>query len=582
VDGIDPRHQESIKSKVANAINFAEEKSGAKGISKKTETGLVKSILAPAGDVKDIRQQLLLASGQGGLESDFLAFDLNGKKLVDPSMFLDEEHSYLKNFSGSVERLIEGKPVYHATVPGFEAKVNPGAQAVRALRTPMELPYVHFSDPAGALSKDLDLLTPENIRSNQKALEQIDKALRNSRLNMGNNLLYERTTSAIDQKISKVVHELPHFKRFVPKTDGEVLAKRFQAAPAALRAELERGLIQIDGPVYHGTKEFKNLVAMLRNSFVMSTGKETGTTAMMGWGAYASETLKVAEGYATNNGAVLELRMAPGSRVLDLNKISKTTLETLNEQAAKSGMDLNWYLHEKYGIQAIKKSHIMILDKTAVSQEMLPKKIEDYLVIYQKKLGSLQAKEAVLAEPLRYLKTANDVKMLESYVELIGAKVKPMKERPALQKIAVDRLIQEQPEALLDLAYQSHDEGRLASSSLRKYIENTPGFMEKWEGAMVDRFKQNPSLARRYFYDKDELNSIKTLSEFKKTPVLDAQMESFYEEALDLYQQLSPLEKNRLKEVVSTSKMPPEVKWKAFQILSDEARAVRFFVCSCF
>ncbi len=576
IDGVETIKENSLKEKISSAVNFAEDQTGARGVLKKSEAGLVKSLVAPAADVKNIKEQLVFASGQGGLESDFLAYDLKAKKLVDPSNLSDTTQAHLKNYVGSVERLIEGKVKYHATQPEFETKVNPQAQAIRALRTPMELPYVQIVDEQGAMEKHINQIDPATIQSNQKAIEQIDKSLRNSRMNAGNNLIYEREITSLDKKIKQKVLELPQYKRFVPEKSEDFLQKRYEKIPNDLRDSIDKALITLDRPVYHGTKEFKNLVALIRNSFIMSTGADTKTTAVQGWGAYSNENLKIAENYATVNGAVIEMKFKKNARILDFQKLPPNVLEELKSAATKKSMDLNWYLHEEYGIQAIKNSHIMILDKSAVDPNSLPKNIKDYLAIYQNKLKALYKNTVTIeTEPLRYLKTMKDVRAIESYMDLVGESVRKMPRRSDLDKIAVKNLAANDPISLWHFSWNAKDNGDSTPASVKERILRT-GLITEVDRALAIKMHADSKWSKDLIFNSEEILNLSLFMKEKGANETRKQYVRSLDTVLSEYANLSEYHKtvitNRVLSVENQSEDVRSLKRKAVEFYIEEKK----------
>ncbi len=361
----------SIIKLVTNFINSAE---SFLGLTK--DKSKIKKSVVPVGDVKDYQKQLGFKGDrsavlQGGLSLDWLAFDLVEKKIRMP-----EEHQDI------LDAFFRGKLQY---LPARDGTPTPDKQIIRALRPLIEIPFTSYDEPSEErLAADLSLLSG---KISSDAEEQIEKMIRNARDASAQNLFAKPGRGPVNPKVRQATKQfsdkfktqntkiLPPAAEFLETRNiqlrtadkGNLKASNVLMPVEELVSKHTDNLI-----VQHGTPDLVNVLNMMRNGFLVS--KEGQGMSAYGSGFYASKDVKVALGYAKNEGIVIPLQINAHKnlRILDLKS---TAAKEFVEEVKKRfpDQDLHEVLANEYDIDIIVTDYLLIQNAAALK---LPKDIK--------------------------------------------------------------------------------------------------------------------------------------------------------------------------------------------------------------
>tara|TARA_B100000749_G_scaffold280887_1_gene279882 strand:+ start:119922 stop:123221 length:3300 start_codon:yes stop_codon:yes gene_type:complete len=369
-------------------------------------------------DFKDLDAQILRSAGQGGLESDFLFYDMENQSLKAPPEVESAKKStnaYLQNYKGAVERLLEGSVRYHPPY-NLDLGAATDSQAVRALRTLSETAWVNIDDFQGVYTKEVNDVVKSKTLS-PKASDQLKKMIRNSRFGGAANRFSRPSNDPIAISINKLKEAFPKGFRLVVAIDSLTdLNKKLAQSPDYIRNALVASA-DLPKQFYHGLPQVEDLQSVVRNGLFVSLGSGDGTTALQGAGAYATNSYEEAlNSYAKKNGVVIPIQLTTGASVLDLSQIPEPELEKLQMAADKKGIPLNLYLHDTYGVSAVRgrnSKHILLLNSAAIEEPV--KSYKDILKVYVQNLY-LKPKK------MRTFSDLVNVFHLAKYAEISGEK----------------------------------------------------------------------------------------------------------------------------------------------------------------
>src|SRR5262249_44501135 len=137
---------------------------------------------------------------EGGADVDWLAFDLENDRLIEP-----QGHDQI------VQELMQGKFRYlPPSGEGHRSDSDRFKQTTRGFRPFIELPFLSLVDEQ-QLRNEIQEMRAELPRSkNQlsKAVEQFHKMIRNNRFSGGNNRFYRSSKDSIESDILELSKEI--------------------------------------------------------------------------------------------------------------------------------------------------------------------------------------------------------------------------------------------------------------------------------------------------------------------------------------------------------------------------------------
>ncbi len=407
IGGLNSDELHRFNSTLENQITAFEKKAGLMSANKQGAGALKKSFIV-IPDFKDVTKQITRATGQGGLEGDFLFFDMKEGRLKDPSQLGNAamtDSPHLAKYAGAGDRFLSGNLKYHP--PYDEAVVRLGetdSQTVRALRTLSEAPWTSVDDLSGTWASELkEVIQKGNL--SPKAQEQLTKMVRNSRFGGGSNRFDRASANELDKLIADLKKAYPNqFRTFVAQSSKAEMSEKFKSAPKGLQ-EAVLGADRLPRALYHGVPSVDALPSIARNGLILSTTNvNDSTTAVYGDGAYASEKYSVAKGYERGSGVVIPVELDKDARVVDWSKVPQETRTLLETEAKKRGIPVNILLHDQYGVQAVKNNHFMILDMAGVKQPV--RNYSDILKFYARNLEQLPATQRSFGDIVSTLQIA--------------------------------------------------------------------------------------------------------------------------------------------------------------------------------
>ena len=367
----------------------------------------------PLGDFKSYNEQTEEATGQGGSTTDFLAYDVRAGKLVDPP-----------RFPGTVENLVRG--IRSFAPPRAEVNVEDYAKdAVRGMRPATEISYLQLDPKSDALLKKYLRKALEEDAVSEKAIEQIEKLVRNSRNSGANNVVLRSDPNSVEGLFSQLVEKAGlTFPEFLPS-----YTIPNNPAESARRAKiLSRSLISVedfhahtqDGILFHGTPATAHVMSMLRGNFIMSketvanntVGPKKLTGATYGTGLYVGITEDGA--FHFDQGVKLRLKLKSGKplNILDLSLASEDpAYQKIMLDAKSKGVDLNSLLARKYGIDVIcdtRMGYAVILNSDAIQPLSISDLSEGMIASLASKTQDLTSMQESFSE-IRNLMTMNAI-----------------------------------------------------------------------------------------------------------------------------------------------------------------------------
>jgi hypothetical protein len=319
------------------------------------------------GDVKVYGDQITLSTNQGGSTVDFLAFDLTKGVLVEP-----KNHRYI------VDDLIKG--TYRYIAPS-EPLRDADKQTLRGLRPLLELPFLRVLDET-RLREELETIKGKietSGRISEKALLQIEKTIRNARYSGAHNRIFRAAPNTLDSLILDindrlVKRGLPAIPEFADHFNIGLrdpnLKLELNGIDPSLLTPVEQFIDSLpSGALFHGTASIEQAMSILRKGFFLGGGHNRQGRSIYGTGAYTSPSAQTAEGYAGDNGMVLDLHIKRDQRIniLDANQLSNHPgLKIIKANADRRKLDFHQVLAREHGIDILVTGHVLILNSDAV------------------------------------------------------------------------------------------------------------------------------------------------------------------------------------------------------------------------
>lgn len=368
---------DAIIEKISGLTNSAENDLGA---TKHQSDG--KRLVFTVADVKDYETQIRRTTRQGGATIDYLAFSMKNRKFVEPPA-----HDYI------IDDFIRG---YYRYLAPFDEAERPQKQTVRGIRALLEFPFLDVQDPE-QLKRELLILTKElNAGStiDEKAIEQIGKAIRNGRNSLADNRILRGEPDSLEEAISQfskalLARKLPHIPEYVSfrrlETRDPSEKKELNGLPRELLISSSEFLKNhtTNGHVFHGTPTFDNAMAILRGGLYLSGGFYNQGGSYEGSGGYAASSPDGAAQYP--RGVVLDLKILddPRINILDMKVLENSPFfRFASSEAARTGRSLNDYLRAEHGIDIIVGSSlraVLIQNMAVVSQGTTSERIRAIL-----------------------------------------------------------------------------------------------------------------------------------------------------------------------------------------------------------
>lgn len=412
----------NTKQALLNFVNSVESKSNLRHIKSKLKYSIV-----PIGDIKNYDKQLERTQAQGGSTMDWLAFPVTGSgHMKTPTSALDVFHNYILGTTS------------HLPPKSTSAIEDPDKQTIRGLRLKLESPQVDWdAEGEKQLVEELKVLIKKVENGDELspgAIEQIKKAVRNSRFGGAHNWFYtsDYPIAKLGLELSKALglreNELPLIPEFVKNQDP---AKRGGADPCGLQQENllvdQKEFLTSDsytnaGSVYHGTPTVDNILAIIRSGLVVSD--DGHGTADFGRGAYASRDRAFVRSY----GIPIELKFRKDVplRILDWKKIQadpgmKQKMESLIPTDLKNEPHPFKYLAEHCNVDVIFNHHVLIQNSGALE---LPKNAGDLIKVYSTRveggIAELGTPDLKAEEVPHIFNAIEDYRSFHDLGELIG------------------------------------------------------------------------------------------------------------------------------------------------------------------
>jgi len=357
------KNSSALKQEVLRLTNSAETK-----YEMTQRPGDLKRSLFAVGDVKNYAEQIARSTRQGGATIDFLAFDVQNEKFIEP-----ERYPHI------VEDLLRG--VYAYLPPVADEAIEDGAkQAVRGGRALLELPFLRLKDEKQLRSELNALLDQikEGKPPSQKSLDQFAKMVRNAREAGAHNRFYRAPPGSIESLFLEVAQKLKPAtsKPLIPEFVDRFTIENRTSAKGELHGISSRLLMPMNefiekhtakGQLYHGTPSTENGIAIIRGGLFLS--KSDQGTAAYGRGAYTSSDLRTSQGYAGSSGIVFPLEVKQDARIniLDWQTVKdKPEIQEIVRKAEKAGRDPFEYLAREHGIDIIINTHVLLQNQEAI------------------------------------------------------------------------------------------------------------------------------------------------------------------------------------------------------------------------
>lgn len=310
-------------------------------------------------DVKSYDAQTTRSVSEGGSSLDWIAFDLDENRFVEPAPNI-------------VDDFLRGKYRYLAPQPDTIVE-DPQKQTIRGIRSLVELPFLSILDESQLRAELKELI--ETLRRGEdidpKALRQIGKAIRNGRRSLGNNRILRAGPGSLEELIFELSRELksrdlPYIPEYAASALLEVRDPHEKSELNGLPSELLTPIGEFltkhsdGGGVYHGTKSFDNAMAILRGGFFVSGGVYQQGNFGEGSGAYAAkERSEAFEGFVLR----LQVREDPRINVLVWDDVeSHPFIRDIIQKTESQGIDAHQYLQRHHGVDIIVKSAVLVLN----------------------------------------------------------------------------------------------------------------------------------------------------------------------------------------------------------------------------
>ncbi len=333
----------------------------------------IRKQLYPIPDIKHYESQISMSIIQGGSEIDWLAYSINSKKIIEP-----------ESNKGILERLVEGH--YNYVTPQ-KLNTDSDKQLIRAFRALSEIPYLNIKS-SEYLNKQLTNLLAKLERGDslsEKAIDAFDKLVRNSRFAAADNRFLKVRKQLSGSFLSDIssIHEkqtgvklLPEFlplKSITLDNTSEEIMKNLSKHFISYLEFSEK--YTNNGTLYHYTPDIMNILKILRNGFYLSNDAQ-GASAQ-GSGLYSTANLSFSDEFRIP----FQIKNIPDIKILDAHSLfqDKSLMKKLNNQEK----DLNKVLREKYGVNIIIHTHLLIqssdvvdLNKTSLYNSLIQNKLE--------------------------------------------------------------------------------------------------------------------------------------------------------------------------------------------------------------
>ena len=319
------------------------------------EEDFINSFL-PKADVLPYQEQLDRTKSEGGSTLDWIAFPINGEEIAV------ESKDVLKDFITGIYRYKKGKTTSHR-------------QTVRGLRPLLEIPFLRLDrESQNLLNEEVSKLTVVDQKD-------VDKLFRNARYGAADNLL-TKGESLLAKSVDTSPIKVPVFLRKVSIETRKVKDRSLD--DLLLKRENFEKEYTKDGVLLHGTSSLNNLLYIVRNGLFVSQESQGGS--VNGLGVYMTSDVNTAQGYATDNGMILEFPLNPSLNLRILNYENVKNEEKILKLTG--GVDLNApgnatireaifnKLARDYDIDIIVNTHVLIENADAVQA---PKKAIDFI-----------------------------------------------------------------------------------------------------------------------------------------------------------------------------------------------------------
>lgn len=343
----------------------------------------IKKSLVPVGDVKEYTKQISRTLEQGGSLLDTLAFEI--KFLERPQQeTLKNSYSYAPTITAKLlapkgyERVLSDllKGIYEYIVGNIKPEPK---QAIRGTRALLELPFLQIKDETQIINELIEILKESSI--DHKAIEQIEKMVRNSYYHGANNRAYRSSKDSAIGLVLQIAQKhsedkqclLPEFAQPVSKTrkiDENLISGKL--LPYIVSNENFKQQHTNNGVVLHGTS-IVNALSILRNGFVMSNDRQG--RALFGPGIYTTPDENEAKSYGEFI-IPLSIKKRIG-RILNWAQM-KPSLQSIfkDEAIQRKFSDVFEMLKIDFGVDVIINTHIIILNPAVLKY---PKDLRVYL-----------------------------------------------------------------------------------------------------------------------------------------------------------------------------------------------------------
>jgi hypothetical protein len=380
-----PQRLNHLCSKLIEVTNSAETL-----FSMRNNSSALKKSIFSVADVKEYEAQITRATSQGGSTIDFLSFDVEMGKFVEPP-----------KFPGIIVKLIKGYYSYEA--PSDLKLLEDGPkQTIRGLRASLELPFLKVEDEKALIFELKDLLkqVQQGFLPSAKALDQFNKMIRNARYGGAHNRFYRALPGTLDSIALELAVALTKkseqnlIPEFVDHFEIPPQGRDLNGLPEDLvihNLDFEK--------IFHGTSNVENSLAIIRGGFFISKAKQG--VAHYGRGAYASSKSNIAQSFAGSSGVVFEVSLVKGKiiNILDWEKHKDSpVIKRIEKKAQLLGRDIFEYLSSEHGIDIILNTHILIENAEAIESHLnLKSLILISLHAVENKLNSLNIRVSQLA-----------------------------------------------------------------------------------------------------------------------------------------------------------------------------------------
>lgn len=364
------------------------------GSSEDSET--MRRVFFVHGDIKPYEAQMLRAVAQGGSELDHLALSLRSGQFIEPTNG--------RSPTPIVSDFIRG--YYRFLPPESPSAVEDAAKVlIRGPRALTEIPFlkIHPEDAEYFKSQVQELQSKihQGAEFSEKALEQFDKLVRNSRFSGAHNRFYRAPPGSVESSflaLAKTLDEqeqqsaagakslLPEFADHFPI---EGAPRPLQGLPRKLLMKPEQFMKKYtdSGALYHGTN-VESGIGVLRGGLYISSG-DNGR-GLHGRGVYTTPDIEFASKFAGDHGLTLNLKINPADvqklNILDFsNPLLEHELRHWAEEAERQGRDFYELLARDHGIDIIVNEYVLLQNAAIIEY---PKSADALLETYANRFRS--------------------------------------------------------------------------------------------------------------------------------------------------------------------------------------------------